>query len=513
MSEPIIATNSGRIRGALEDGVYTFKGVPYGRSTAGEDRFLPARSPVPWSGVRDALEFGPKCPQVGPGANPNPKANPLLGTNREDVENEDCLVLNVWSPGLRDSARRPVMVWLHGGGYASGSGSNTMYDGISLCKRGDVVVVTVNHRINIFGFLHLAGIAGDAYAGSGMAGMLDTVLALEWVRDNIEALGGDPDNVTIFGESGGGRKVSILLAMPAAKGLFHRAIIQSSPGLRGKTAASATDFAKRLLVHLNLRTDQIDRLQNLPAQQLLRAVNALPSSVSANAGNSGVMRLSPVVDGHYLPAHPFDPVAISTIADVPILIGTNRDESSLFVAGDPRRRKLEESELAGKLRPLLGDRLDHILDIYRETRPDASPWDLYVGLTSEARRLGCIQLVERKLAVGNAPIFMYLFTWESDYLGYLFRAAHALEIPFVFDNIDSAAITGDRPDRQALADSMSETWISFARNGDPNHPGIPQWAPYTRAYRETMIFDVPCRTEKDPAREERKAWDGMDIIV
>jgi len=224
------------------------------------------------------------------------------------------------------------------------------------------------------------------------------------------------------------------------------------------------------------------------------------------------MRFSPVVDGRFLPAHPFDPVAIPTAADVPILIGTNRDESALFLAGDPRRRKLDSSELREKLAPSLGDRLDHIVDVYRRTRPDASPWDLYIGITSEARRLGCIQLVERKLAVGTAPVFMYLFTWESDYLGYLFKATHALEIPFVFDNVDSATITGDRPDKASLASAMSEAWIAFARNGDPNHPGIPAWDPYTIPTRDTMIFDVPCRTERDPAREEREAWEGMEVV-
>jgi len=406
------------------------------------------------------------------------------------------------------------MVWLHGGGYAFGAGSSVISEGAALAKRGDVVVVTINHRLNVFGHLYLADIASEAYAGSGMAGMLDIVLALEWVRDNIEAFGGDAGNVTIFGESGGGRKVSVMMAMPSAKGLFHRAIVQSSPGLRGKEPGEATELAERLLAKLNIKPDQIEKLQELPAQQLLDAVSTL-STQQLGIGMMGartVMLLSPVVDGHYLPAHPFDPVAAPTAADVPLVIGTNRDESALFLAGDPRRRRLDESELRERLATLLGDRMESILHAYRRTRPDATPWELLIGITSEDRRLGCIKLVERKLAGGTAPVFMYLFTWESDYLGYLFKACHALEIPFVFDNVDEALLTGDRPDKYELAAAMSEAWIAFARSGDPSHPGIPKWEPYTADNRATMLFDVPCRVEIDPAREELDAWEGMEVI-
>jgi para-nitrobenzyl esterase len=412
-------------------------------------------------------------------------------------------VLNVWTPGVGDGAKRPVMVWLHGRGFASGAGSEGWYNGANLARRQDVVVVTINHRLNVFGYLHLADINPE-FAGSGIAGMLDAVLALRWIRDNAEAFGGDPGNVTIFGESGGGRKVCTLLAMPAARGLFHRAIVQSSVTLRAVERDRARSAAERLLDKLGIGKDELHKLQALPHEQLTEAIGVQAGDGAARGG----FNFAPVMDGNYMPVHPFDPVACPTSVDVPLMLGTNKDEMALFMARDPRRRRLEEHELRERLEPVLGQRMDEIISVYHKNRPEATPWDLLVGINSESRRLAANTLAERRVAAGGAPVYMYFFAWESDFLGGLYKAAHAMEIPFAFANVDDVPMTGERPDKHELEEVMSAAWANFARTGDPNGSAVPEWPAFDAQRRGTMVFDVPSRAENDPRSEERLVWKG-----
>lgn len=505
----IVATKSGQLRGAVDAGIASFKGIPYGASTAGSGRFKPPQIVQPWRDVRDATAYGPICPQrgvVATGADgkigEGGTENTGLGFIPKLPQSEDCLVLNVWTPGTNPNGRRPVMVWFHGRGWTQGAGSEHWYDGTALAKRGNIVVVTINHRLNVFGYLHLDEIGGSDFAGSGSAGLLDAVQALEWVRDNIQAFGGDPGNVTIFGESGGGWKVSTLLGMPAAKGLFHKAVIESGPGLTGVDHAAATAAAKQVMEHAGAKT--VADLQGLPAEKLLDAIAEVPAAAGL---------LHPAVDGRTLPAHPFTPVAAPTAAGIPLLIGTNKDERSLFLYNDPKRGNITDAELVDRVKALVGDHADKVLSVYRKTRPTATPWDLFVAISSDYSNTGAagtIKLAERKAAASAAPVFLYRFDWETDFRGGALKSPHALEVAFVFHNVDFAPITGTKPDKYKLEAAVSDAWVAFARTGNPTHDGIPKWLPYSSADRATMILDVPSRLEHDPRPEERQAWEGIE---
>ncbi len=497
-----VETAYGKVRGTLRGSVHAFKGIPYGASTAPPHRFMPPRKPQPWKRARDAFQLGPRSPQLLSafhGFVP-PELEPM---DRGEAMGEDCLVLNVWTPGLSGTSKRPVMVWLHGGGYTSGSGGFVCYDGTQLSAQHDVVVVTVNHRLNVFGYLYLAGLGAERYASASNVGNLDIVAALEWVRDNISAFGGDPGNVTIFGQSGGAGKVSTLMAMPAAKGLFHRAIVQSGAAVRGVTPDFATTSAETFLTRLKLSRKQLDQLQRLPVNQLLTALEE----------RGPPLALAPVVDGRSLPIHPFDPTAPAQSAEIPLLIGTTETEVTFFPNQilDP----IDDATLHARVKELVRGADDaqvkQLVAAYRAGRPRDSNTDLYLIMASDATfRAGVVTQAERKAQQARAAVYHYYFTWRSPVREGKLRSFHTVEIPFVFDNVDAAqSMTGTGQDRYALADRMSAAWVAFARSGDPNHSGLPQWERFDINRRATMIFDTECRLLNDPYGAEQRLLRSM----
>ena len=496
-------TSAGKIRGAIEGKVQAFRGIPYGASTEGAGRFLPPVRPQPWTGVRDALEPGPASPQIPSNLVPESMAQqPKTDGNGS----EDCLHLNVWTPSL--SGKRPVMVWYHGGGYSAGSANWNMYNGANLAAKRDVVVVTVNHRLNVFGYLYLAELGAEKYAHASNVGMLDLVASLEWVRDNIASFGGDAGNVTIFGQSGGGGKVSTLMAMPAAKGLFHRAIAMSGSALKGVPRDRATRGAEAFMAKLGLKPNQVDELQKMPPAELLAAIR----------GVQGLL-VSPVVDGRTLPTDPFDPVAPALSAGVPLLIGSTETEVTWNnnVKFDP----LDDRALHSRIRENLhldDAAADRLIGVYKKGRPHASNLDLFFIMSTDTSnfRSGTDTEADRKAAMGEAPVYKYYFQWYSPVREGKLRSYHTLDIPFVFENVDIAqSMVGTGAERYPLADKMSGAWAAFARSGNPNHKGIPQWEPFTERQRATMIWNNPCRAVNDPYRDERLArneWKAAEAI-
>ena len=480
---PIATTEYGKVRGAVEDDILVFKGIRYGADTA-TTRFMPPEKPAPWADVRDALDYGNSTRQRS-GASSIELFSSWRSGPRPELS-EDCLFLNVWTPAIADGAKRPVMVWLHGGGFTSGSGSSNAYDGVRLAKRGDVVVVTVNHRLNIFAHLYLAEY-GEQFADSGNAGILDLIQSLEWVRDNIAQFGGDPDNVLIFGESGGGAKVSVLMAMDAAAGLFHRAVVQSGPRLSNRETDTAASGAAALVAQLGLTQENIDQILTMPPEQIEQAALEV-----VEAGGSATWT-GPVFDSRNFTQQPFEPVAPAQSINVPLLIGTTRTEMSLLAgARRPELFELTWETLPAAMANAIPDTdTAAVIAGYQALQPEIEAPELFFTVMTDNGFLRrSITLADRKAEQGGAPVYFYLFNWNTPVDNGKWKAPHALEIGFVFDNVaKSASMSGIGEEQQNIADLMAESWIAFARTGDPNNPITPQWEPYNATDRPMMVID------------------------
>jgi para-nitrobenzyl esterase len=495
-SGPIAQTRAGRVRGSIRDGVNVFLGVPYGADTGGKNRWLPPKPVVGWSGVREATTYGPAPPQLNPMGAPMQEETDLL---QKGPFGEDCLRLNIYTPAVgKSSGKRAVMVWFHGGGFAAGSGNAASYDGVNLARKQDVVLVSVTHRLNHFGFLYLADAFGAAYADSGNVGMLDCIGALQWVRQNIARFGGDPSRVLVFGQSGGGSKVSTLMGMPAAKGLFHRAAAQSGTAVRSGTKAEATAAAQRLLQALGVKS--VAELQDLPWQKIIEV------------GGPG-FGAGPIVDGRNLPADVFDPAASPLSRSVPLISSTVETESASWGAPiDP----IGDGELLSRTKQVtrLSDSdAQALLGAYRTAYPgkdDAylcqllmSQWTFTDTVTTQAERKA-IQAEQ-----GGAPEYFFYFAHHTTVRGGKLHAPHTSEIPYCFDSLAaSRPIIGDvTPQEQSLADTVSTYWANFAKNGDPNGKGLPQWRPYDLKSRATLVVgtDDQVACLDDPMRSTRQA--------
>lgn len=495
---PTVKTTQGAVQGLEDDGIDAFLGLRYAAPPVGELRFQPPVEPAAWEGTYDATSHGAPCIQnytpSGPVATDQTRLIqgifPTYGEQK--IDNEDCLFLNVWTPDAGNGSR-PVMVWFHGGGYDYGSGNWPAYDGHNLAEKGDVVVVTVNHRLNAFGYLDLAQTFGEDFAASGNVGNLDLDRALEWVRDNIAAFGGDPANVTIMGESGGGSKVSHLMAMPAADGLFHKAVVQSGPGVTSGDPAEAANYAADILAEAGVTT--VEQLRTIPADDLIAAVRA---ATPQNAGFGQGPRLGPIADGTILPRDPFMPSAPEQSSDIPLLIGYNKDEMTLFLAAQPWFGRIDDTMLDA-MAAGMGKQAQAAVAAYRAMYADYSATHIASAAMGTRFVQGTHILADQQSRTARAPVYVYRLTWETPVGDGMLKSPHTLDIPLMFDNAaESAALVGTGEAPQRMTDMMSDAWISFARTGTPSSDLLPEWRAYSPGSRMVMELNLEPRLVDDP---------------
>ena len=497
-TDAIVKTESGLVAGYIEDGIYIYKGIPYAQS----ERFMPPSKAKEWEGVRSSRAYGPTCPQ-----------KKRMGWMIDEMafeshwddgySGEDCLRANIWTKGINDGKKRPVMVWLHGGGYSAGSGQELpAYDGTNLCEKGDVVIVTLNHRLNVLGFLDLSAF-GEKYAQSGNVGLLDLIAALQWVKNNIANFGGDPSNVTIFGQSGGGGKVTALLTSGLAKGLFNKAIVESGSLLQMMEPKYSKRIGTSVMEELGLKASQIDQLKDIPYEKLLAAGENAVAKLKAEVTTEGTMSLlfgwCPTVDGNVLTSQPTTSQAYENSKDIPVIIGTTLHEF-MGSSRNPALKKATIETAKNELKKKYGDKTDEFLKAFGQAYPHYKPVDLFD--VDMLFRPQAVQQATLKSNLGGAPVYMYLFSWESPILDGAFRSSHCMELPFVFDNIyNSRTMTGGSKSAYKLADYMSSAWLNFARTGNPNVAGLPDWKPYDSQKGAVMILNNKCEIKYNHDKE------------
>ena len=501
-NKAVVQTRAGRIEGRCEEGVFVFKGVPYAAPPIGDLRWMPPHAASGWKGVRPALEFGNIAPQIAGGS--------VIGPGISGIQSEDCLNLNIWSPGL-DERRRPVLVWIHGGIFNLGSGSMPMYHGGRLAARNDVVVVTINYRLGMLGFLNLREATGGRIPATGNEGLLDQMAALAWVRENIAGFGGDPGNVTVFGESAGAMSIGCMLAMPGAKGSFDKAILQSGVGTTAVPLEQGVAVGREALKELGVAATDVDALRAVPVDRLLAADMALRVRMAPPGAPPRMGVTTPVIDGEVLPSVPLTAIAQGSARSIPILIGTNLDEWKFMGVMDPRFPNVDEGGLTQTVASFVGSHARPLIEAYRSARlgrgKEASPLEVLSAIMSDLLfRMPALQVVEAQERAGGSS-YSYLFTWPSVAMEGLLGACHLAEVGFVFGTHD-ATFCGIGGDADSLSQNMQGAWTAFARTGDPSSPGAGPWPRYGDR-RTTMILDRQCRLIDAPYEEERRAWEIM----
>ncbi len=507
-NETIVNTRSGKIKGYYKDGVHVFKGIPYAAPPLGDLRWLAPQPVEPWDGIRQAMEFGPIALQ-----NEIPGRPP--GLIIDGPKDENCLFLNIWTNGL-DDALRPVMIWLHGGAFLFGSGSQIMFDGRRLVNRGDIVFVSLNYRLGALGFMNLKEVTGGKIPATGCEGLLDQIAAIDWVRDNIKVFGGDPDNITVFGESAGAMSIGTLMGMPMARGKFGKAILESGAANTVITLDDSVNISEEFLKIFGLKGNDTDALRSLTPEQLISAQQKLIEIMIKKDGR--LTPFCPVVDGVVLPDIPIKAIQKGAASGIKILAGSNLEEFKFFNIMDPTIKNLTETDLSKNLKTLIDNFISHehipgIIAGYRKCREmrgeDTKPADILTAIKTDLMfRMPCINLVEAQCR-NNQPAYNYLFTWKSPIMGGILGSCHALEVGFVFGNHDDT-FCGSGPDADALSAKMQDAWFAFARTGDPSCKSLGKWEPYGSS-RKTMLLDKECRLAEAPYDEERRIWDQFEM--